>query len=226
MFVAWRYHISAVLALPSLSSAAGPDPDDASGDSGGLVRGGVARPRRVFVWLQDVVPTRTYTRAFVGTLDGIFCLSRYHVATLNLGHLALRGGDAHAGGGGGGGGDGKALITPNGIDAAWVVDGANAGARFAYGSAPNRGLETVLLAWGEIRARVLRDMLGRAPPPEDAAAAAAGSDDDDDVTLHVYYGFSDAFVRYGRENYGADHFDAWHAMMLELLRQPGVRYDR
>jgi hypothetical protein len=42
-------------------------------------------------------------------------------------------------------------VTPNGIDAAFLVDGPNDHDRFVYGSAPNRGLETVLRAWPFIR---------------------------------------------------------------------------
>ena len=71
VFVAWRYHISAALALPALAGGGGADAS--GGGAGGGAR--VRRPRRVFVWLQDVPQTATYTAPFVRALDGVFCLS-------------------------------------------------------------------------------------------------------------------------------------------------------
>ncbi len=72
---------------------------------------------------------------------------------------------------------------------------------FVYGSAPNRGLEQVLEAWPLIRAGVPT------------------------ATLAVYYGFSDAFMKFGRSGAMGAHFeDRWLPRMKRLLRQPGVEY--
>ena len=94
---------------------------------------------------------------------------------------------------------GRAYETPNGIDPRFLVDGSNRWDVFAYGSAPNRGLYDVLKAWPRVR---------------DAIPSA---------TLRVYYGFSDAFVAWGRQN--VPRFDDWRAKLEDLLTQPGVEYE-
>ena len=91
-----------------------------------------------------------------------------------------------------------AVISPNGLESEYFVHGPNRPNAFVYGSAPNRGLETVLRAWPDIRSRV------------------------PNASLAVYYGFSPAFVKWGRTR--MDNFEEWKLSMETLLRQPGVEY--
>ena len=72
VFVAWRYHISAVLGMPR--------PE--------LTSGTTSRRTKVYVWLQDVPSFKTYTPRFMRRLDGVFTLSRFH--TLHLPDYAHR----------------------------------------------------------------------------------------------------------------------------------------
>ena len=111
VFVTWRYHISL-----------------------GLASGAKCR----YLWIQDMItgiaPQLEADAEFFSKLDGIFALSRFHVASLPSG--AKR----------------KALVTPNALDPRYFVDGENSNQRFIYASSPNRGLEQVLLVWSTIRA--------------------------------------------------------------------------
>ena len=134
---------------------------------------------KVFVWLQDVPSFATYTPGFTSRLAGIFTLSGFHARMLPPHARPL------------------AKVTPNGLDAAFFRDGPNAPRNFVYGSAPNRGLETVLRLWPSIRERL--------PGAE----------------LDVFYGFTESFLRYGREHLGPG-FPAWLAEMRALVAQPGV----
>ena len=90
-------------------------------------------------------------------------------------------------------------MTPNALDARYFVDGENRRDHFIYASAPNRGLVEVLRAWPRIRAGV-----------------GPGA------TLHVYYGFTPKFLKWGAARMG--NFDAWLADTKALLDQPGVVY--
>lgn len=92
--------------------------------------------RRRYLWLQDLPSTATYTPSFFSGVSRIFCLSSFH-ATYLPAHLRP-----------------LALVTPNGIDPAFLVDGPNLPHRFVYGSAPNRGLEPLLRLWPQIRSRL------------------------------------------------------------------------
>ena len=71
---------------------------------------------------------------------------------------------------------GKSFVTPNALNPRYFVDGENRNTEFIYASAPNRGLEQVLTQWPRI------------------CAAIPGAH------LHVYYGFSNSFMAWGREN--------------------------
>ena len=114
---------------------------------------------RRFLWLQDtfsrlqhqLVPReRAMTQA-------VFCLSHFHVK--DLGTIAQ-----------------LARVTPNALDPKFFVDGPNYSQRLIYASAPNRGLEQVLLQWRFIRSQL------------------------PDVTLHIYYGFTEAFLKFGQKS--------------------------
>jgi glycosyltransferase involved in cell wall biosynthesis len=141
---------------------------------------GMSSPAR-FVWLQDVPPFRTFTPAFVDRIHGIFVLSEFHKSLLpDNGARA------------------KALVTGNALNPAHFADGRNENHAFIYGSAPNRGLETVLTVWPQIKAAI------------------------PDATLAVYYGFTKAFVTWGSSHMG--RFVQWRSNIERLLEQPGVQY--
>ncbi|KAF0687141.1 Aste57867_21112 [Aphanomyces stellatus] len=88
----------------------------------------------------------------------------------------------------------KVIPTGNGLTTTAFVDGLNIPTHFVYGSSPGRGLETVLTAWPTIRHHL------------------------PNATLHVYYGFTPAFVQYAQES------TAWRERMDQLLLQDGVSY--
>jgi protein O-GlcNAc transferase len=134
-----------------------------------------------FVWLQDVPPFRTFTPAFVDRIHGIFVLSEFHKSLLpDNGARA------------------KALVTGNALDPAYFVNGPNWNHAFIYGSAPNRGLETVLRVWPQIKSAI------------------------PNATLAVYYGFTTSFVSWGTSHMNG--FQQWREEMEHLLKQPGVEY--
>ncbi|CAM9221466.1 unnamed protein product [Discosporangium mesarthrocarpum] len=108
IFVAWRYHISLAL--------------------------GQGSPHR-YLWLQDN-PGYAYPSQLASYLDGIFCLSKYHISMLSEPLRSM----------------GK--VVPNGIDPLFLADGENRPDVFVYGSSPSRGLEAVLRMWPRIRTGV------------------------------------------------------------------------
>jgi glycosyltransferase involved in cell wall biosynthesis len=170
VFVAWRYHISAALALPPSVS---PRPTE-------LPSSDLQPFPKAFVWLQDVPSFATYRPWFTQSLAGIFTLSVFHATQLPPHTRTL------------------ATTTPNGLDARFFADGPNAPRSFVYGSAPNRGLETVLKQWGRISLQL------------------------PGARLDVFYGFSRAFEKHGRQH--LPNFESWRLEMLELLKQDGVTY--
>ena len=121
VFIAWRYHLSLALA--------------GVGDTDGNFTAGL-RPKKTFLWLQDAVPTASYTDAMCSEIDAIFVLSEFHSRILPS-YCPFK-------------------VTPNGIDVEKYFteggsgDGPNDSAVMAYGSAPNRGLEILLEMWEEI----------------------------------------------------------------------------
>ncbi|RHZ24175.1 hypothetical protein DYB31_013849, partial [Aphanomyces astaci] len=90
----------------------------------------------------------------------------------------------------------KVIATGNGVvsSPAMADQGINTPTHFVYGSSPSRGLETVLDSWGDIRRRLPT------------------------ATLHVYYGFTRAFVQFAQPS------DVWRQRMELLLRQDGITY--
>ncbi len=91
---------------------------------------------KTFLWLQDV-PTQEYPPQLKDEIDGIFCLSSFHTSMI---YPQLLRSMTH--------------VTPIGVDPSQFVDGKNHPLRFVYGSAPNRGLESVLIAWPYIVERL------------------------------------------------------------------------
>ena len=218
--VSWRYGISAVLS--AAPGAASRSLSAAPGD---------AQPplaAKSYVWLQDTGPgiaTLLRSEHALARLDAIFVLSEFHASQLhaesqhkvvvssNALHPsffqyapALRAAGATA---------------EADVEAAGTAGVAAAPRRvrnsFVYASAPNRGLETVLQHWSEIRRRIA------AQERASAASRPAGRQHSPaEATLTVYYGFSPSFLKWGR---GAmPNFDAWLERMHALLAQPGVRY--
>jgi glycosyltransferase involved in cell wall biosynthesis len=187
VFVAWRYHISAALVPAELNAnAVQQNLSELSSNNRGT------GTTKVFVWLQDVPSFATYTKSFTDSLAGIFTLSSFHSRQLPL----------HA--------QSKTIVTPNGIDPDFFVDGSNSPTRFVYGSAPNRGLETVLRMWPFIRDAIITNYTS-------AVGSTAPS-----PRLDVYYGFTPAFVKYGQRS--IPDFEEWRHKMEQLLEQDGVHY--
>ncbi|CAM9298634.1 unnamed protein product, partial [Phaeothamnion confervicola] len=137
--------------------------------------------RRRFLWLHDV-PAFPFPRSFATHVDGIFCVSAFHKSLVSHPLQDF------------------VRVLPNGIDERFVSDGENDPFIFAYGSAPNRGLETVLLAWPRIYKRL------------------------PGAKLEVYYGFSTGFEKWARWQYGEAPYAEWRARMDALLAQDGVVY--
>ena len=65
-----------------------------------------------------------------------------------------------------------------------------------YGSAPNRGLYDLLLVWPRVKAAI------------------------PSAVLKVYYGFSKAVVKWGKQH--VPMFDEWRQEVERLLEQDGV----
>jgi glycosyltransferase involved in cell wall biosynthesis len=206
--VSWRYGISAVLSAAPGAEWAG------SGDAMPLAA-------KSYVWLQDTGPgiaTLLRSPNALSRLDAIFVLSEFHASQLRPESQR------------------KVVVSSNALHpkffqyaraphAAGADAGAGAGAveaaaappqrmrnSFVYASAPNRGLETVLQCWGEIRRRIAAQ----------ERASAANQRSPAEATLTVYYGFSPAFLKWGRGAMAG--FEAWLERMRTLLLQPGVRY--
>jgi glycosyltransferase involved in cell wall biosynthesis len=98
----------------------------------------------------------------------------------------------------------KAFVTPNAMDPHhFTIDTIpkRIETRFIYASAPNRGLEELLRIWPVIYERL---------------------EQREDVELVVYYGFTKAFMKWGKAN--MQNFETWMSNMRELLNQKGVRY--
>uniref|UniRef100_A0A7S3JQD7 O-GlcNAc transferase C-terminal domain-containing protein n=1 Tax=Aureoumbra lagunensis TaxID=44058 RepID=A0A7S3JQD7_9STRA len=92
-----------------------------------------------------------------------------------------------------------AIVAPNGIAPEQLVDGnLDRPPIFTYGSAPNRGLYDVLIIWSHIHAAI--------PQAE----------------LHIYYGFSAAFRKWGQQH--IENYLVWEAEVHRLLDQDGIFY--
>lgn len=89
-------------------------------------------------------------------------------------------------------------ILPNGIVLAAATAPQNRNNVFIYGSAPNRGLEIVLLQWATIKEHI------------------------PDAILEVYYGFSPSVDK--QLSKLTANYQSWKSRMMELLKQDGVQY--
>ncbi|GMF35913.1 unnamed protein product [Phytophthora fragariaefolia] len=135
-----------------------------------------------FLWMHDL-PQEDAKRSseLLNNVDGIFCLSAFHASVFpeNL--------------------QSKITVSTNAVDPSFFVQGPNHADRFVYGSAPSRGLHSILKAWPRIRERI--------PTAE----------------LSVFYGFSPAFIKWGHSQMA--NFSEWMDEMNRLLTgTPGVRY--
>jgi glycosyltransferase involved in cell wall biosynthesis len=94
--------------------------------------------------------------------------------------------------------DEKIYVSTNGINSDDFVDlvSNKKPHRIIYASSYNRGLETILKQWPDIRKEI------------------------PDAELHIYYGWEvfDQFV-----NQGLIQEDGWKSRMVELMRQDGVK---
>ncbi len=149
------------------------------------------RSTKTFLWLHDV-PDREYPPQLKNEIDGIFCLSSYHASLIRPNTLQS-----------------ITYVTPNGIDSSQFVDGENHPLRFVYGSAPNCGLEAVLIAWPYIVERL-----------QSKLKYCEGASVDMEPNLYVYYGFIPSFQLHGRKI--MNNFDVWMERMEKLLQQDGI----
>ncbi len=150
--------------------------------------------KKTFLWLQDV-PAQEYPLQLMEEIDGIFCLSSFHASMIYPDSLRS-----------------ISYVTPNGVDPSQFINGENHPLRFVYGSAPNRGLESVLIAWPYIMKRLKWKLKSYC---EDAIHVQP--------KLYMYYGFSDSFKLYARKIMN-NNYDAWMEHMEKLLLQEGVVY--
>ncbi|OQR91512.1 UDP-N-acetylglucosamine-peptide N-acetylglucosaminyltransferase [Achlya hypogyna] len=141
-----------------------------------------------FVWLHDVVDSRVLTERYLQHVTGVVCLTHFHAAA-----------SADTIGG-------KLLVVGNGVPPQAFAAGANDPQRFVYGSAPNRGLSTLLLNWPLLRARLPSATLHVARRQLCCAHDC------------VYYGFTPAVVKAGVLS------AAWREHLETLLQQDGIVY--
>lgn len=163
------------------------DPADASVDifiawryHASLVAGQQARSR--YLWLHDVPAEAVkHSDVLTSNVQGIFCLSEFHASLLPRSARA------------------NVIVTSNGLDPQYFTDGPNHASNFVFGSAPSRGLDTVLRAWPRIRAAI------------------------PDAHLTIYYGFTAAFLEWGSKE--IPQFARWKQEVEGLIETlPGVEY--
>jgi glycosyltransferase involved in cell wall biosynthesis len=136
--------------------------------------------KKKIVWLHDLPINIDLSPEGVKSFDKIVVLSEYHKKTL-LGKVP----------------EDKIYVSTNGINSTDFegLISHKQPHRIIYASSYNRGLETILKQWPDVR---------KAIP---------------DAELHIYYGWEvfDQFV-----NQGLIQEDGWKAKMLELMKQDGV----
>ncbi len=144
--------------------------------------------RRRYLWAHDIFALGTeqgqhdLVRAWYNRLDGIFCLSPWHVEYFANHHGIPRE---------------KIILTGNGIDVErFAIDVPKQPLRFIYASSPDRGLDTLLVAFPMIR---------RLYP---------------EAELHVFYGFDN--WNKAIEASGDEGWRGSRDRILAMLRQPGV----
>lgn len=139
------------------------------------------KAKKKIVWLHDLPANVDLSKDGVASFDKIVVLSEYHKKTL-MGKVP----------------DEKVFVSTNGINAEDFKDlvSNKKPHRIIYASSYNRGAETILRMWPEIR---------KAIP---------------DAEFHLYYGWDvyDEFV-----NMGMIQETGWKAQMLQLMQQEGVK---
>uniref|UniRef100_H3HC89 protein O-GlcNAc transferase n=1 Tax=Phytophthora ramorum TaxID=164328 RepID=H3HC89_PHYRM len=138
--------------------------------------------RKKYLWMHDL-PQEDAKQSpeLLHNADGIFCLSDLHTSAFPESLQS------------------KITVITNAVDPSFFVNGPNHADRFVYGSAPTRGLYTLLRVWPRIRESI--------PSAE----------------LSVFYGFRPAFIKWGNAN--MVNFTEWMTEMNRLLTEtPGVRY--
>jgi glycosyltransferase involved in cell wall biosynthesis len=113
-------------------------------------RGSKAKQR--WLWMHDLVVPEYFSEEMVATWDGIFCLTEWHASKLPPFARS------------------KAVLTKNGINPDYLVDGPNRAMSIIYASSPDRGLEQLLDEWPKIAAALPK------------------------ATLDIYYGFTPQYL--------------------------------
>ena len=141
-----------------------------------------ASARRQLIWVHDLPHNMVFDDDSMVTFDKIIMLSEYHKSL-----LPKKVQDS-----------GKVYISTNGLnttDFKPLHGVSRQRSRVIYASSYNRGLETILRGWKEIREAV------------------------PDATIHIYYGW-EVYDQYIRKGYIKD--DGFKTKMLELFKQDGV----
>lgn len=130
-----------------------------------------------WLWLHDFVDPAFFDHEAMEHWDAVFCLTEFHARPL----------PAHA--------REKLVMTKNGLNPEFFVEGDNASHRFVYASSPDRGMLQLLREWGKIKAEL------------------------PDAELHLYYGFTKTYLWHmGRQPKLAE----LKADIETLAKQPGV----
>ena len=88
--------------------------------------------KQSWLWLHDTIIPEHFDASWLGSVDGIFCLSEAHAADMP---------DAYKH---------KVHLTTNGLNPDWFQDGPNDARSFIYASSPDRGLLPLLTQWPTI----------------------------------------------------------------------------
>jgi len=90
--------------------------------------------KQSWLWLHDTIVPEHFDASWLGSVDGIFCLSRAHAADMPSAFMH------------------KVRLTTNGLNAEFFRDGPNDPRSFVYASSPDRGLLPLLEQWPTIHA--------------------------------------------------------------------------
>jgi glycosyltransferase involved in cell wall biosynthesis len=130
-----------------------------------------------WLWLHDAIVPEYLSGEWTDKIDLVFCLTEFHAKKLPE---AMRD---------------RLVLTKNGINRDYLVDGQNAPTELIYASSPDRGMDYVLREWPKIRVEF----------PE--------------ARLHLYYGFTQNWMKSEAHHVGLRRI---RSEVMRLKDQPGV----
>ena len=139
------------------------------------------------LWLHDLIEKKSFPQDFwINNVDFVMVQSEFHKKMF----LNCASEDCN---------DSMSVeILPNGIVLTTNSELQNQNNIFIYGSAPNRGLEIVLLQWATIKKHI------------------------PNAVLEIYYGFSKSVDE--QLSKLITNYPLWKSRMIELLKQDGIEY--